>query len=388
MKDNKLAYGHGMTVLLAALCLHCPRHAFGGEWVDPGFEGLTANIVADGQKESGWDVRKSGRAQILERLAASVVTDPALAKSGARCVELSIPKDTIGFEWVSIGQRVYPAPEKEYIVSLWVRWMDGPDTAPANAGATKKTRSAIVSCWTRHRNGKGEFAGVDEWLFDNKWKQITYRFRATGSADQFSWSYVSLLPNQSPADTRVLLDDFSVRACDEPAETETRTGSISKDADFSGQTGGTLAAPWTFRPVPQNGTNVSCQIVPDDNRHIRLALAKETSNFESAQVYQILELREGVRYRISCKIRWENHTSDVKRPAIVNFGIFHAESHVWYGPVDQLLKLENGWVTYAYDHVPPYSGPWKLYIQMNGWGNFGRQVAISIDDFTCTPVMD
>ena len=65
---------------------------------------------------------------------------------------------------------------------------------------------------------------------------------------------------------------------------------------------------------------------------------------------------------------------DVDAP-IINYGIYHDKSNTakrhrtWYGPVDQVLKKTGEWQTYRFTHTPTESGPWKLYVQVNGWGN-------------------
>jgi hypothetical protein len=81
-------------------------------------------------------------------------------------------------------------------------------------------------------------------------------------------------------------------------------------------------------------------------------------------------------------MRWDNFTPGAPAP-IVNYGIYHEPSRTWYGPVDQTLERTGDWCQYRFTHVPPFSGLWKLYVQLNGWGNFGRSVTVSFDDFTC-----
>ena len=83
-------------------------------------------------------------------------------------------------------------------------------------------------------------------------------------------------------------------------------------------------------------------------------------------------------------MRWDNYTPDAPAP-IVNYGIFHEGSRTWYGPVDQVLERNGQWNTYRFAHIPPVSGRWKLYVQLNGWGNFALALAVFLDDVTCTP---
>ena len=193
-----------------------------------------------------------------------------------------------------------------------------------------------MSFWARHRDGTGHFAGRDEWLFDNRWHKLTFRFRAT-DPEQPTLVYVSLLPNQKPAATTVLLDDFELRELpDEPMETEDRTGSLALDADFSAQAAGALSPPWYFANL--GGQGIRGQIVRENNAtHFRLAMNRDTSNFESAQLWQHIALREA--HPMKCAAASAGTTSRRTTPApIVNYGIFHEPTRTWYGPVDQVLE--------------------------------------------------
>jgi hypothetical protein len=352
-------------------------------WLDACFESFGPGAAAEtGKRENGWEMQKSGRAEIQERLRVECVEDVKRAHGGAKCLALSIPADTVGFEFVTVGQRVRLQPGKEYEASVWVRWPGGSDAAPADASATSGHRSAIVSFWARHRDGEGDFAGRDEWLFDNQWRRLSFRFRAA-DPEHRTLVYVSLLPNQKPADTTVLMDDFELREIDEPAETETRTGSLTLNADFQSQKPGGVNSPWFFANM--GGKGIRGEIIEEgDARFFRLAMGKATSNFESAQLWQHVALREGARYEVSCRIRWDNFKPDAPAP-IVNYGIYHEATRTWYGPVDQGLEKTGDWRTYRFTHIPPHPGPWKLYVQLNGWGNFGNGVTVSVDDFRCAP---
>jgi hypothetical protein len=53
--------------------------------------------------------------------------------------------------------------------------------------------------------------------------------------------------------------------------------------------------------------------------------------------------------------------------------------------VDQVLEKTADWREYRFTHIPPLPGPWKLYAQLNGWGNFGQGVTVSIGEFSCRP---
>ena len=359
-----------------------PRPVGAAGWHDSGFESVGLGALAEtGRVEGGWEVQKIGRELLRPRLRVECVGAVAGPKCGKQCVALAIPADTIGFEFVTVGQRVQLATGVEYEASAWVRWPDGPNLAPVGAGPTSTHRSAIVSFWARHRDGTGDFAGRDEWLFDNQWHRLTFRFRAT-DPKQATLVYVSLLPNQTQAATAVLLDEFVLRElAHEQVEPETRIGNLALDPDFSSQKEGAVSPPWYCA----SGQAVRGEVVAGDNStHFRLTMNRATSNFESAQLWQHVALREGARYEISCRIRWDKLSSEAAAP-IVNFGIYHDESRTWYGPVDQVLERIGEWRTYRFIHIPPYPGPWKLYVQLNGWGNFGRPVNVSVDDLVCAP---
>jgi hypothetical protein len=351
-------------------------------WSDAGFESFAPGPHAVSGVREGWEVQKTGREAIQSRLIVTGIEDAARAHSGRRCVSLVIPKDTVGFEFVTLGQRVKVDAASDCEASLWVRWPDGPDTAPANASATSGHRSAIVSFWARHRDGTGDFAGRDEWLFDNQWHRLSFRFRATHPR-QPTLLYVSLLPNQKPAATTVFVDDFELTESDGKAEAETRKGSVVLDADFSAQKAGAISPPWCFANI--GGKGISGKVVESDGgRFVTLAMGAATSNYESAQLWQHVELRPGVRYEVSCRMRWDNFAPGAPAP-IVNYGIYHEATRTWYGPVDQVLEKTGEWRTYRFAHIPPLPGPWKLYVQLNGWGNFANGVTVSFDQFQCTP---
>ncbi len=349
---------------------------------DPGFEACPPGTQTNVGAGAAWEVRCIGREVIRDRLVVACVEDGAGARSGRKCLALSIPKDTVGFEFVTVGQSLQLAAGKQYVASLWVRWPGGPNEPPAGAHATPDHRSAIVSFWARHRDNRGAFAGRDVWLFDNRWHKLEFRFHET-DPDHRTFVYVSLLPNQKPVETTVLVDDFELAAADAPAEAESRSGNLVGDADFGAQPDGTIVPPWRF--AGRGGTNIAVRVGTADGKPcVTLGMARGTSNFESGQLWQHLDLRRGVRYEISCRMRWDSFAPGAPAP-IVNYGIYHEDSRTWYGPVDQVLETAAGWNTYRFTHIPPIGGRWKLYVQLNGWGNFGRAVAVSFEDFTCAP---
>jgi hypothetical protein len=352
-------------------------------WRDPGFEALNAGLLEVSGTPGDWEIQKTGRTAIQPKLTVEGVADSSRAHAGQRCVSLTIPADTQGFEFVTVGQRIQLAAGKLYEASVWVRWPEGPDSAPKGASSTSGHPSAIVSFWARHRDGMGDFAGRDEWLFDNQWKKLTFSFHTT-DPEQRSLIYVSLLPNQKPVATTVLVDDFTLTEAIATAEQESRSGSIVKDSDFQAQQGEQLSPPWFFANI--GGTGIRGLVASEgENRHVRLAMGKQTTNFESAQLWQHLALQKGCRYQVSCRIRWDNFSATAPAP-IVNYGIYHEATRTWYGPVDQVLEKSGEWRNYPFTHIPPLPGPWKLYIQLNGWGNFGEGVTVSVDDLDCRSV--
>jgi hypothetical protein len=243
--------------------------------------------------------------------------------------------------------------------------------------------SAIVSFWVRHADGKGEFAGRDKWIFDNKWKQLSFRFRAT-HPDQRSLLYVSLLPNQVPRRTNLLVDDLLLTEMPGDTGTSTPDPNPLKDGGFDGGDEGKPAPPWYFANM--GGDKIAGRVIAQNSqRFFQMTMNEQTSNLESAQLWQHLTLTEGIPYAISCRMRWDNRGGR-KDEAIVNFGIYHEDSNTWYGPVDQVLEPSDDWVTYRFTHIPPYDGTWKIYAQLNGWGNFGKGLAVSFDDFVCRRV--
>ena len=375
-----------MRLPLLALALLAPPGRQEGpqrRMTDSGFEALSAGPLATtGPVNTGWEVQRHGRDAILDRLSVACVEDPTAAKSGRKCLSLSIPKDTVGFEFVTVGQRHALPAGRALEASVWVRWAGGPEAAPPGASATSGHPSAIVSFWARHRDETGDFAGRDEWLFDGRWTRLSFRFRATDPGLR-TLVYVSLLPNQAPADTTVLMDDFELTASAGRAEPEGREGELVQDAGFDGQKSGAAAPPWYFANL--GGKGISGAVAGEAGRQIfTLAMGPGTTNYESAQLWQHVELREGVRYEIAARVRWDNFAPDAP-PPILNYGIFNDATRTWYGPVDQVLEKSADWKVYRFPHVPPAGGPWKLYVQLNGWGNFGKGVRLSVDEISCRP---
>jgi hypothetical protein len=349
---------------------------------DPGFEEAKPGRLETTTTGKGWEVQRVGRPKIQDKLVVERVADKKLSRAGDHFLKMALPKDTVGFEFVTIGQRLELRADREYEAAVWVRWPDGPEKSPAKADATSGHPSAIVSFWARHKEAEGDFAGRDVWLFDRQWRQLTIRFRAT-DPDQKTLVYVSLLPNQTPRETTIFVDDFTLTERKAPPTAATNTDELVADGDFSKLQAGKLglSPTWSFANI--GGTKISGEVTEEKaDKFFRLAMNKNTTNYESAQLWQMLNLEKGVRYEVSCRLRWDSYTEGAGSP-IVNLGMYHEETNTWYGPVDQILRKSEKWGTYKFAHVPPHDGKWKLYVQLNGWGNFGSQLTVSCDDFSC-----
>lgn len=375
-----------LGITSAAIALGGPKLLAVQRMKDAGFEQTRAGILESGTSGSAgvWEVQRTGRDEIRKALVVECVNDKSIAHEGSNVLRLSLPKETVGFEFVTIGQSHKLEGGREYAASVWVRWPDGPEEAPAKADATSGHPSAIVSFWVRHRNATGDFAGRDVWLFDRKWKKLDLRFQAT-DPDQKSLIYVSLLPNQTPRATTLLVDDFNLHEVSAQTAEPQKFGELVKDGDFSKLDAGPIThGAWSFSNI--GGSRIAGELVGEaEDRHVRISMEKNTDNYRSAQLWQMLELEKGVRYEIACRMRWDNHDEASTQP-IVNYGMYHEESNTWYGPIDQYLRKSSAWESYRFVHVPPYGGKWKLYVQLNGWGNFGKPLTVSFDDFSCRAV--
>lgn len=349
---------------------------------DAGFEKTqpgSLNSIASSQE---WEVQRIGCPTIMGNLIAECVADTTQARSGQQSTKLALPENTVGFEFVTIGQRLKLRGDCDYEAAISVRWPDGPEKAPTEANATSGHPSAIVSFWARHQDGAGEFAGRDVWLFDRQWKKLTFRFRAT-RPDQKTFVYVSLLPNQSPRQTTVYVDDFTLTERREAVVEPEKRSDLIADGEFTELKAGPrgLAKPWSFANL--GGSGINGQLIQEQSeKFFQIEMSKNTTNYESAQLWQMISLEKGVRYKVSCQLRWDSY-NEGDNNLIVNLGMYHEESNTWYGPIDQYLKTTEDWVTYEYTHIPPYDGEWKWYVQLNGWGNFGSSLTISVDDVSC-----
>ena len=124
----------------------------------PGFEKVPTGPLT----HKLWEVQRVGREMIQEQLHVECLNDATQAHSGTHFIRMSLPKETVGFEYVTIGQRHKLKADRDYEAIVWVRWPDGPEQAPADARTTHQP-SAIVSFWVRHQDATGDYAGRDVW---------------------------------------------------------------------------------------------------------------------------------------------------------------------------------------------------------------------------------
>jgi len=97
---------------------------------DPSFEKTPPGKLETSADGQGWEVQRVGRPKVQDRLRAECVKDKSLARDGEHVIKLSLPKDTVGFEFVTVGQRLQLLADREYEASVWARWPDGPEKAP------------------------------------------------------------------------------------------------------------------------------------------------------------------------------------------------------------------------------------------------------------------
>jgi len=196
--------------------------------------------------------------------------------------------------------------------------------------------------------------------------------------------YVSLLPNQIPRDTTVLIDDFTVHEIHSPAQVAKNAQELVVNGGFAKDEVGAVKAPWYFANI--GGNRIAGRVIEvKKEKAFQIAMNKNTTNLESARLWQMVNLEKGVRYEVRCRMRWDNYEKADTTP-IVNYGFHHFDSNTSYGPIDQTLKKSPDWEDYSFVHVPTYDGPWQLYVQLNGWGNFGQQLTVSFTDFSCRAV--
>lgn len=93
------------------------------------------------------------------------------------------------------------------------------------------------------------------------------------------------------------------------------------------------------------GTNISVGVDGTNGQPcVTVQMSQGTSNVESAQLWQHLNLRRGVRYEVSCRMRWENFTPNAPAP-IVNYGkdnkVLHARPYALdqQGPSDMKPQM-------------------------------------------------
>jgi hypothetical protein len=272
-----------------------------------------------------------------------------------------------------------------YEVSVDVKWM--------NPAANK---TAILSLWTVHPSTAdaygGSFSGVDYWIANSTWNRLAYRFmlpnrKQLGKPPNL---LLALYPNQTPRVTTIRIDNLRV--------TEVcafgKTAAVAVPAEmlqygtFDALPLGTVEDNSTYFDVQHSDSNfVSVTIVQDPanatNQLMRILLPTGNTNYDWKQVGEIVTLQMGTRYIVSSKMK---RNTDPTRHAIVNFRMQSVETGVWYGRVDQILPNHTDWHVASYVVGIPETGPYLVSLQLLGWGNYGNELDVFFDNFSCQPV--
>jgi hypothetical protein len=321
---------------------------------------------------SEWEVQRNGAN--TAQFVVTRVSLPTASNRDNRAAKMVLPlsANPRAFDSVTIGQRLRLEQGIVYEAKARVRWIN----------TQNRARSAIISFWTQHQADKS-FAGKDVWLRDGEWQDISYRFTATNPQAE-SLVYLSLLPNQIPARTEILVDRFRVQPVEEMQEVpDFKNNPTSKnlisDADFSQSEAGVRPGlPWQL----SNGGNGTLGRIEElgRNKYCRLFLPAGTNNFTAVKIGQSVNLTKGSMYSIGADFNWNNKRAS-SDTAIVNFMVYHAQSGTWWGPIDHILT-EGGWHRKTFRHGAPYAGEYELYVQAFGWGNFGEPLDVSVDNFS------
>jgi hypothetical protein len=352
------------AALLVALLLPALAAAEIQLMADTDFEGGALGAMTTAN--SDWEVQRTGQNTtnfLIDRTAAA-------AYAGSRGCLMSLPLSASGasFDHTTIGQRFTLEAGVIYEASLRVRW--------ANPAAGS---SAIVSFWAQHQADK-TFAGKDEWLRNGDWKLLSFRFYAV-KPNQPVFVYVSLLPNQVPRKTDIYIDDFKLVEIERVTATAPATNLVA-DGSFEAQTVG--AAPggaWTLERSAGLGATV---INESGGKAVRLSIPADTNNFTEVRLSQFVTLTKGVLYDGNVRMRWDNAAADDDGSGLVNWMLYHQPSNTWYGPIDHVLR-NGAWHDVPFVHGAPYSGSYRLFVQVFGWGNFGDAMVLTFDDFSLTP---
>jgi hypothetical protein len=272
-----------------------------------------------------------------------------------------------------------------YEVSVDVKWM--------NAAANK---TAILSLWTVHPSTAdaygGSFSGVDYWIANATWNRLAYRFmlpnrKQLGKPPSL---LLALYPNQTPRLTTLRIDNLRVtEVCALGKSTAVAVPTeMLQYGSFDGLPLGTVDDNSTYFDVQHSDSSfVSAAIVQDPanatNQLMRILLPTGNTNYDWKQVGEIVTLQMGTRYLVSSKMK---RNSDPSRHAIVNFRMQSVETGVWYGRVDQILPNHTDWHVASYVVGIPETGPYLVSLQLLGWGNYGQELDVFFDDFSCKPV--
>jgi len=331
---------------------------------DAGFENGVVGPIT--QKNSVWEVQRIGSSTfdfVITRM------EDSNAFAGKRYCSLLLPEnaDPSKFDHVTIGQRKKLQPYVIYEARINVKWNN-----PGNGNET-----AIVSFWAQHQPDK-TFAGKDVWLKNSDWTIISFRFMAVKS-DMPVFIYFSLLPHQKPKATEILIDEFHCEKIEDLPIPDSNSKEIIKDGDFENQNIGSIVSlPWNLI-YSNNNMNVSVS-GDTQNKQITMNMPANTDNYTAIKLMQSVSLQKGVLYHVKASLKWNNF-SENQTQGIVNLGIYHPESNTWWGPIDYILK--NGeWNIATFTHGAPFDGQFQLYVQVFGWGNFGKPMNVTFDNFS------
>jgi hypothetical protein len=273
-----------------------------------------------------------------------------------------------------------------YEVTVDVKWM--------NAAFN---RTAILSLWTVHPSTAdaygGSFSGVDYWIANSTWNRFRYRFMLPNRKMLHKPPnlILALYPNQTPRVTTIRIDNLRVTEVCALGKLPAPLAPVEmlQYGTFDMLPLGNVEDNSTYFDVQRSASNyVSATIVQEDganptNQQMRMVLPTGNTNYDWKQIGEVVTLQMGTRYIVTSKMK---RNSDPTRHAIVNFRMQSVETGVWYGRVDQILPKHNDWHAASYVVGIPETGPYLISLQLLGWGNYGQELDVSFDDFSCKPI--
>jgi hypothetical protein len=89
----------------------------------------------------------------------------------------------------------------------------------------------------------------------------------------------------------------------------------------------------------------------------------------------------GSRHGLRCRVGFQRFPG--QRPSASGDGATNEVRQI-KDQESQLIRcsVADSW-NYRFTHISPHDGGWKRYIQLNGWGNFGRGRTVSFDHLVC-----